>query len=89
MLSTSMTFSLSYSFFFTFAGFIYVSSPNLIKMQFGSHGNLEQHGFVRNRFWSIDSSPPPPTVSCNKAFVDLIFKPSEEDLKIWPYRYTS
>ncbi|XP_018680923.2 putative glucose-6-phosphate 1-epimerase isoform X4 [Musa acuminata AAA Group] len=53
--------------------------------QFGSHGNLEQHGFVRNRFWSIDSSPPPPTVSCNKAFVDLIFKPSEEDLKIWPY----
>ncbi|XP_064958764.1 putative glucose-6-phosphate 1-epimerase isoform X1 [Musa acuminata AAA Group] len=55
--------------------------------QFGSHGNLEQHGFVRNRFWSIDSSPPPPTVSCNKAFVDLIFKPSEEDLKIWPYSY--
>ncbi|CAL9083652.1 unnamed protein product [Musa textilis] len=56
-------------------------------MQFGSHGNLEQHGFARNRFWSIDRSPPPPTASCNKAFVDLIFKPSEEDFKIWPHSY--
>lgn len=56
--------------------------------QFGSHGNLEQHGFARNRLWSIDSDPPPfPTVSSNKAFVDLIFKPSEDDLKIWPHSY--
>ncbi|KAG6490716.1 putative glucose-6-phosphate 1-epimerase isoform X2 [Zingiber officinale] len=56
--------------------------------QFGSHGNLDQHGFARNRFWSIDATPPPfPTVSTNKAFTDLIFKPSEEDLKIWPHSY--
>ncbi|CAL9166986.1 unnamed protein product [Musa hybrid cultivar] len=56
--------------------------------QFGSHGNLEQHGFARNRLWSIDYDPPPfPTVSSNKAFVDLIFKPSEDDLKIWPHSY--
>ncbi|KAG6493849.1 putative glucose-6-phosphate 1-epimerase [Zingiber officinale] len=56
--------------------------------QFGSHGNLDQHGFARNRFWSIDANPPPfPTVSTNKAFTDLIFKPSEEDLKIWPHSY--
>ncbi|THU47149.1 hypothetical protein C4D60_Mb09t12500 [Musa balbisiana] len=56
--------------------------------QFGSHGNLEQHGFARNRLWSIDTDPPPfPTVSSNKAFVDLIFKPSEDDLKIWPHSY--
>lgn len=59
-------------------------------MQFGSHGNLDQHGFARNIFWSIDANPPPfPTVSTNKAFTDLIFKPSEEDLKIWPHRYWS
>ncbi|XP_064938939.1 putative glucose-6-phosphate 1-epimerase [Musa acuminata AAA Group] len=56
--------------------------------QFGSHGNLEQHGFARNRLWSIDSDPPPfPTVSSNKAFIDLIFKPSEDDLKLWPHSY--
>lgn len=56
--------------------------------QFGSHGLLEQHGFARNRFWSIDSDPPPfPTTSSNKAFVDLVLKHSEEDTKIWPHRY--
>ncbi|GFZ07911.1 Galactose mutarotase-like superfamily protein [Actinidia rufa] len=54
--------------------------------QFGIHGHLEQHGFARNRFWSIDHDPPPfPTNSSNKAFVDLILKHSEEDAKIWPY----
>ncbi|THF99991.1 hypothetical protein TEA_017529 [Camellia sinensis var. sinensis] len=54
--------------------------------QFSNHGSLEQHGFARNRFWSIDTDPPPfPTNSSSKAFVDLILKPSEEDLKIWPH----
>ncbi|GFZ11893.1 Galactose mutarotase-like superfamily protein [Actinidia rufa] len=56
--------------------------------QFGSHGHLEQHGFARNRFWSIDHDPPPfLTNNSNKAFVDLILKHSEEDAKIWPHRY--
>ncbi|WOL06477.1 hypothetical protein Cni_G15211 [Canna indica] len=56
--------------------------------QFGSQGNLEKHGFARNRFWSIDIDPPPfPTACSNKAFIDLIFKPSEEYLKIWPQSY--
>ncbi|XP_057987952.1 putative glucose-6-phosphate 1-epimerase [Hevea brasiliensis] len=56
--------------------------------QFGSHGGLEQHGFARNRVWSIDTDPPPfPTVSSNKAFIDLIFKPTEEDMKIWPHSF--
>lgn len=60
---------------------------NRSKLQFGGHGNLDQHGFARNRVWSIDTDPPPfPTPSANKAFVDLILKPSEEDLKIWPHR---
>ena len=57
-------------------------------MQFGTHGNLEQHGFARNRFWTIDNNPPPlPVNPAIKAFVDLILKPSEEDLKIWPHRF--
>lgn len=56
-------------------------------MQFGNHGSLEQHGFARNRFWSIDVDPPPfPTNTSSRAFIDLILKPSEEDMKIWPYR---
>ncbi|XP_048134171.1 putative glucose-6-phosphate 1-epimerase isoform X2 [Rhodamnia argentea] len=54
--------------------------------QFANHGSLEQHGFARNRFWKIDNDPAPlPTNSTSKAYVDLIFKPSDEDLKIWPH----
>ncbi|KAL5570991.1 hypothetical protein UlMin_020588 [Ulmus minor] len=46
------------------------------------------HGFTRNRLWSVDSDPPPfLTQTYNKAFVDLILKPSEEDMKIWPHSY--
>jgi len=57
-------------------------------MQFGTHGNLEQHGFARNRFWTIDNDPPPlPANPAIKAYVDLILRPSEEDLKIWPHRF--
>ncbi|KAK1578701.1 hypothetical protein Q3G72_032496 [Acer saccharum] len=56
--------------------------------QFGSQGSLEQHGFARNRLWSVDPDPPPfPVNNPNKAFVDLILKHSEEDMKIWPHRY--
>ncbi|XP_025880783.1 putative glucose-6-phosphate 1-epimerase isoform X1 [Oryza sativa Japonica Group] len=56
--------------------------------QFGTHGILEKHGFARNRFWAIDDNPPPfPTSTAAKAFVDLILKTSEEDLKIWPHRF--
>lgn len=56
-------------------------------LQFASHGSLESHGFARNRFWSIDTDPPAfPTNSSSKAYIDLILRPSEEDLKIWPHR---
>ncbi|KAJ7568313.1 hypothetical protein O6H91_01G080900 [Diphasiastrum complanatum] len=45
-----------------------------------------QHGFVRNRIWSIDLDPPPISInsSNNKAVVDLLYKSNEDDLKIWP-----
>ncbi|XP_052732101.1 putative glucose-6-phosphate 1-epimerase isoform X1 [Vigna angularis] len=56
--------------------------------QFGGLGTLDQHGFARNRLWSIDDDPPPfPTNTLSKAFVDLILKTSEEDSKNWPHRY--
>ncbi|CAN6458997.1 unnamed protein product [Victoria cruziana] len=56
--------------------------------QFSSHGTLEQHGFARNRFWSIDNDPHPlPTSTSSKAFVDLILRPSDDDLKIWPHSF--
>uniref|UniRef100_A0A453RWK3 glucose-6-phosphate 1-epimerase n=1 Tax=Aegilops tauschii subsp. strangulata TaxID=200361 RepID=A0A453RWK3_AEGTS len=56
--------------------------------QFGTQGNLEQHGFARNRLWAIDDNPPPlPVNPAIKAFVDLILKPSEDDLKMWPHSF--
>ncbi|KAM0931058.1 hypothetical protein ACQ4PT_000562 [Festuca glaucescens] len=56
--------------------------------QFGSHGNLEQHGFARNRLWTIDDNPPPlPVNPAIKAFVDIILKPTEDDLKMWPHSF--
>ncbi|CAL5015055.1 unnamed protein product [Urochloa decumbens] len=56
--------------------------------QFGTQGNLEKHGFARNRFWSIDDNPPSlPVNTAIKTFADLILKPSEEDLKIWPHSF--
>ncbi|KAK9099849.1 hypothetical protein Scep_023279 [Stephania cephalantha] len=56
------------------------------KMQFSNQGSLEQHGFARTKFWSIDTDPPPfPTSTSNKALIDLILKPTEEDMKIWPH----
>lgn len=53
--------------------------------QFGNTGPLEQHGFVRNRVWSIDPNPPPLPACANKVVLDLLLKPTEEDLKIWPH----
>ncbi|KAL9234522.1 hypothetical protein vseg_009385 [Gypsophila vaccaria] len=57
--------------------------------QFGNCGNLEQHGFARNKLWSIDENPPllPPNDSNGKYFIDLILKPSTEDLKCWPHSF--
>ncbi|XP_021644850.1 putative glucose-6-phosphate 1-epimerase [Hevea brasiliensis] len=57
--------------------------------QFGNRGALEQHGFARKKLWAIDYNPPPlhPNDSSGKAYVDLILRPSEEDLKIWPHSF--
>lgn len=58
-------------------------------LQFSNHGSLQQHGFARNRFWSLDPNPPPfPTATTNRAFIDLILRHSEDDAKHWPHRYT-
>ncbi|GAV63538.1 Aldose_epim domain-containing protein [Cephalotus follicularis] len=55
--------------------------------QFGNGGSLEQHGFARNKIWVIDDNPPPlhPNDSNGKSYIDLLLKPSEDDLKIWPH----
>ncbi|WCJ21158.1 Galactose mutarotase-like superfamily protein [Euphorbia peplus] len=52
--------------------------------QFGNLGSLEQHGFARNRLWSLDNDPSPLPTANNQASVDLILKSTEEDLKTWP-----
>ncbi|KAL0910064.1 hypothetical protein M5K25_020994 [Dendrobium thyrsiflorum] len=55
--------------------------------QFGNCGSLEQHGFARNKVWSVDDDPPTlhPNDSNGKVFVDLLLKPMEDDLKFWPH----
>ncbi|XP_043715718.1 putative glucose-6-phosphate 1-epimerase [Telopea speciosissima] len=57
--------------------------------QFGNCGSLEQQGFARNKIWTIDDNPPPlrPSDSKGKSLVDLLLKPSEEDLKFWPHSF--
>lgn len=55
--------------------------------QFGNLGSLEQHGFARNRFWSLDNDPSPLPPANNQSSVDLILKSTEEDLKTWPRRF--
>jgi glucose-6-phosphate 1-epimerase len=51
--------------------------------QFSNFGTLESHGFARNRIWEVEANPPPlPLNSCSSAFVDLILRPTEDDLKI-------
>ncbi|KAL9254411.1 putative glucose-6-phosphate 1-epimerase [Drosera capensis] len=60
--------------------------------QFGSRGLLEQHGFARNRMWVVDDeqammhSNEPNGHAC-QASINLLLKPSDEDLKIWPHRF--
>ncbi|GJN15266.1 hypothetical protein PR202_gb02163 [Eleusine coracana subsp. coracana] len=55
--------------------------------QFGNSGTLERHGFARNRIWIIDDEHPPTNHNGNgsKATVNLLLKPSEDDLKCWPH----
>ncbi|KAK9757863.1 hypothetical protein RND81_01G191300 [Saponaria officinalis] len=57
--------------------------------QFGNSGYLEQHGFARNKVWSIEENPPPlpRNDSHAKSFIDLILKPSTDDLKFWPHSF--
>lgn len=55
--------------------------------QFSNFGSLEQHGFARNRQWSVDDTPLPLPPSNNQSTVDLILKSTEEDLKTWPHRF--
>ncbi|XP_024979939.1 putative glucose-6-phosphate 1-epimerase [Cynara cardunculus var. scolymus] len=56
--------------------------------QFSNLGSLEAHGFARNRLWTFDDNPPPfPADATNKIFIDLILRPTKEDLKLWPHSF--
>ncbi|KAL8229106.1 hypothetical protein R6Q57_014006 [Mikania cordata] len=55
--------------------------------QVANFGTLEQHGFARNRLWSLDEDPSPLPPTNNQSMVDLVLKSTEEDLHTWPYRF--
>ncbi|KAL8150410.1 hypothetical protein V2J09_020218 [Rumex salicifolius] len=58
--------------------------------QFGSRGLLEQHGFARNRTWKIegeDPNAPENAITVGQASIDLVLKPENDDLKIWPHKF--
>ncbi|KAI7724888.1 hypothetical protein M8C21_025814, partial [Ambrosia artemisiifolia] len=55
--------------------------------QVANFGTLEQHGFARNRLWSLDEDPSPLPPANNQSMVDLVLKSTEEDLHTWPYRF--
>ncbi|XP_052196827.1 putative glucose-6-phosphate 1-epimerase isoform X2 [Diospyros lotus] len=55
--------------------------------QFANCGSLEQHGFARNKLWSLDDCPEPLPPANNPSTVDLVLKSTEEDLKTWPHRF--
>ncbi|CAN1178194.1 Putative glucose-6-phosphate 1-epimerase [Linum perenne] len=57
--------------------------------QFGNRGALEQHGFARKKLWVVDENPPPlPANDSNgKTYVDLLLKPTDDDLKNWPHSF--
>ncbi|KAM6584592.1 hypothetical protein CsatB_011594 [Cannabis sativa] len=57
--------------------------------QFGNGGSTELHGFARNKIWMIEDSPPPLHLndSHGKSFVDLLLKPSDDDMKCWPHSF--
>lgn len=52
--------------------------------QFGNLGNLERHGFARNRLWEVDSSSAPASPAKSQTLVDIVLKSTEDDLKTWP-----
>ncbi|KAL4565461.1 hypothetical protein LXL04_029557 [Taraxacum kok-saghyz] len=57
--------------------------------QFGNRGCLEQHGFARNKIWEFENNPPllHHNNRNDNAFIDLLLKPTEEDMRIWPHSY--
>ncbi|KAK7406071.1 hypothetical protein VNO78_07688 [Psophocarpus tetragonolobus] len=56
--------------------------------QVGSRGTLEPHGFARNKIWFVEKDPPPlPGDWTGKAHIDLVLKPSEDDMKKWPHSF--
>ncbi|KAE8726119.1 putative glucose-6-phosphate 1-epimerase [Hibiscus syriacus] len=57
--------------------------------RFGNCGSLDQHGFARSKIWTIDDNPPPLNLndSHGESFINLLLKPSDEDLKCWPHSF--
>lgn len=60
-----------------------------ISICFTQISSFEQHDHIRNRLWSIDYGPDLDQEDLNntESSVNLIFKSSDKDSRIWPCRY--
>lgn len=58
-------------------------------LQYGNGGSVGQPGFARNKIWTIEDDPPSLILfdTQGKSFIDLLLKPSEDDLRFWPHGY--
>ncbi|KAK6158327.1 hypothetical protein DH2020_005641 [Rehmannia glutinosa] len=65
---------------------VVLSSPRWASARFGEQVSAELHGFVRNRMWVIDENPAL-LQSTDYAFIDLVYKSTDDDLRFWPHRF--
>lgn len=57
--------------------------------QLGASASLEANGLTRSRGWTIDKDPPPLKQKDYQeiSYIDLLLKPSENDLIRWPHSF--
>ncbi|XP_052205343.1 putative glucose-6-phosphate 1-epimerase isoform X2 [Diospyros lotus] len=62
-----------------------------VSICFPQFGSLESsfHRSLRSRIWSLENyySTLPSTTSSEQSSVDLIFRPTKEDMKMWPHSF--
>lgn len=62
-------------------------SLSVLLLQFGNFGAFGHYGSSSSKMWSLDNYLMHLVPTSSQSSVDLISKPSENDVKMWPSRY--